>query len=44
MSADKMTKTVNIISTYMKLQPAPTLDEVYTNKFLPKLFPKQPGA
>lgn len=41
MSRDKMGKTVKIISTYMKLQPAPALDDVYTNEFLPKLYPKR---
>lgn len=44
MSREKMTETVRLISKYMGQKAAPPLDEVYTNEFLPKLFPKWKGG
>lgn len=41
MSREKMAETVRLISTYMDVKTPPALDEVYTNRFLPKLFPKR---
>ncbi|MFQ5692723.1 MAG: ABC transporter substrate-binding protein, partial [Nitrospinota bacterium] len=39
----KMEKTVNIIAKYMsdKLKSRPKVEDLYTNEFLPKLFPKR---
>ena len=40
---EKMEKTIGIIAKYMsaKLKSRPGAEEVYTNEFLPKLFPKR---
>ncbi|MFQ5911789.1 MAG: ABC transporter substrate-binding protein [Nitrospinota bacterium] len=40
---EKMEKTLNIIAKYMgdKLKSRPRAEDLYTNEFLPKLFPKR---
>ncbi|MBI2881145.1 MAG: ABC transporter substrate-binding protein [Candidatus Tectomicrobia bacterium] len=40
---DKMKRTIDLIAKYMgdQLPSRPSLEEVYTNEFLPKLFPKR---
>ncbi|MBI2370771.1 MAG: ABC transporter substrate-binding protein [Deltaproteobacteria bacterium] len=41
MTREKMDKTVEIIARYMKLPSRPPTEELYSNEFLPKLFPKR---
>lgn len=40
----KMEKTINIIKGAYKLKTGLTVDETYTNEFLPRLFPKSPKS
>ena len=40
----KMEKTINIIKGAYKLKTGLTVDESYTNEFLPRLFPKSPKS
>jgi NitT/TauT family transport system substrate-binding protein len=42
MDEKKMAHTVDVLAKYMNLPRKPSTSEVYTNKFLPKLFPKSP--
>jgi NitT/TauT family transport system substrate-binding protein len=41
MTEDKMRRTRDVLVKYQKLDEVP-LDKLYTNEFLPKLFPKRP--
>lgn len=41
MSREKVKRTRDITSKYMKLKEMVPLDDIYTMKFLPKLFPKR---
>ncbi|MBI2880168.1 MAG: ABC transporter substrate-binding protein [Candidatus Tectomicrobia bacterium] len=38
----KMQQTIDVLAKYMNLPRKPSPSEVYTNGFLPKLFPKKP--
>lgn len=40
-SAEKMKKTLDTLVKYMKISPAPAPKDLYTNEFLPRLFPKR---
>lgn len=40
--AEKMKKTIEILSKYQNLPASLSPQEVYTNEFLPRLFPKAP--
>ena len=41
MTKDRMVFTNNLITTHMKLPKKTAVEDVYTNAFLPKLFPKR---
>ena len=40
-SREKVTRTRDLTSKYMKLKTIVPIDDIYTMKFLPKLFPKR---
>lgn len=39
---EKMKRTRDLLKTYLKLQGEAAVKDLYTNEFLPKLFPKRP--
>ncbi len=41
MSREKVTRTRDLTTKYMKLKTIVPIDDIYTMKFLPKLFPKR---
>lgn len=41
MTRDKMTFTRDLMTKYMKLKQVVPVEDLYTNQFLPKLFPKR---
>ena len=43
MTEEKMRRTRDILVKYQKLEGEVPLHDLYTNEFLPKLFPKRPG-
>ncbi len=43
MTEEKMRRTRDILVKYQKLEGDIPLKDLYTNEFLPKLFPKRPG-
>ncbi len=43
-SADKMKLTRDVVVDFFKTPRIPEVSEVYTNAFLPKLFPKRKGV
>lgn len=44
MDRKKMELTRDVVTKYMKLPVTVPVEEIYTNRFLPKLFPKPPGS
>jgi ABC-type nitrate/sulfonate/bicarbonate transport system substrate-binding protein len=43
MTKEKMKLTRDTIAKYFKLKRVPALEEIYINKFVPRIFPKAPG-
>ena len=41
MSREKVKRTRDLTTKYMKLKTVVPIDDIYTMKFLPKLFPKR---
>lgn len=42
MTRERMIYTRDLITQYMKLEKKVEVEDLYTNAFLPKLFPKRP--
>ncbi|MFQ5913876.1 MAG: ABC transporter substrate-binding protein [Nitrospinota bacterium] len=43
MTKEKMKLTRDVVAKYFKLKRLPKLEEIYTNEFVPKIFPKAPS-